>query len=56
MSNTELLNQLLNLTIWLSIKGYENYEVSISGRVRNITTKMDLKQYKTDTGHYQVVL
>ena len=44
MSNTELLNQLLNLTIWLPIKGYENYDVSISGSVRNVNTKRILKQ------------
>ena len=27
--NTELLNKLLEYTIWMPIKGYENYEISI---------------------------
>ncbi len=29
MSNIELLNKLLELTVWLSIKDYDNYEISI---------------------------
>ena len=44
MSNTELLNQLLNLTIWKTIDDYPNYEVSITGSVRNVNTKRILKQ------------
>ena len=43
MSNTELLNQLLNLTVWLPIKDYPNYEVSICGSVRNVKTKRILR-------------
>ena len=39
MSNIELLNKLLNLTVWKIIDGYENYEVSICGSVRNVKTK-----------------
>ena len=44
MSNIELLNQLLNLTIWKTIDDYPNYEVSITGSVRNVNTKRILKQ------------
>ena len=39
MNRIELLNQLLEYTIWMPIKGYENYEISICGSVRNIKTK-----------------
>ena len=31
------------ITVWLPIKNYENYEVSICGMVRNITSKRILK-------------
>ncbi len=43
MSNTELLNKLLESTIWKQIDGYDNYEVSICGQVRNIITKRILR-------------
>jgi hypothetical protein len=43
MNKLELLNQLLQLTVWQPIKGYDNYEVSICGSVRNIKTKRILK-------------
>ena len=39
MNNTELLNYLLELTIWKTIEDYENYEVPICGSVRNVKTK-----------------
>ena len=38
-----LLQQLLQLTIWLPIKVYDNYEVSICGMVSNVITKRILK-------------
>ena len=56
MSKIELLNKLLELTVWLPIKGYDNYEVSICGSVRNVTTKRILKPGITSNGYYMVVL
>jgi hypothetical protein len=56
MSRIELLNQLLQLTVWLPIKGYENYEVSISGSVRNVKTKRILKLFINCKGYYHVTL
>jgi len=55
MSNTELLNKLLELTIWLPIKDYPNYEVSICGSVRNVKTKRILRP-SIRAGYYAVVL
>ena len=43
MNSNQLLEQLLQFTVWLPIKNYKNYEVSICGMVRNITTKRILK-------------
>ncbi len=37
--NTEMLNKLLEYTIWMPIKGYDNYQISICGSVRNVKTK-----------------
>ncbi len=51
MSNIELLNQLLNLTVWLPIKDYSNYEISICGKVRNFKTKRILKNHFNNTGY-----
>ncbi len=31
MNKTELLNKLLEYSIWKQIDGYENYEISICG-------------------------
>jgi len=56
MSNIELLNQLLNLTIWKTIEDYENYEVSICCTVRNIKTKRVLKLRIGNHGYYYVLL
>ena len=56
MSNTELLNKLLNLTIRKTIDDYENYEVSISGSVRNIRTKRILNPSISSNGYYYVDL
>ena len=56
MSKIELLNQLLNLTVWLPIKDYPNYEVSICGSVRNFTTKRILKPGLSTNGYYSIVL
>ena len=55
MNNTELLNQLLSLTVWKQIDGYENYEVSICGQVRNVTTKRILRP-RIGNGYYIVNL
>ena len=49
-----LLQQLLLLTVWLPIKGYPNYEVSICGSVRNATAKNILKPIINKKGYYQV--
>ena len=43
MSKIELLNKLLELTVWLPIKDYPNYQISICGSVRNVKTKRILK-------------
>ena len=56
MNNNQLLQQLLNLTVWLPIKNYPNYEVSICGMVRNITTKRILKPIINSNGYYFVNL
>jgi hypothetical protein len=56
MSNIELLNQLLNLTIWKTIQDYENYEVSISGSVRNVKTKRILNPSIVGNGYYAIIL
>ncbi len=55
MSNTELLNQLLSITIWKQIEDYPNYETSICGQVRNITTKRILRP-RIRSGYYAVDL
>ena len=54
--NTELLNKLLEYTIWKTIDGYENYEASICGSVRNSKTKRILRPGITNSGYYFVVL
>ena len=51
-----LLEQLLNLTVWLPIKNYDNYEVSICGQVRNMITKQILKPQFRKCGYYYVNL
>ena len=52
--NTEILNQLLQLTVWMPIKGYENYEISICGQVRNVKTKRILKLRIGNNGYYNI--
>ena len=52
--NTELLNKLLEYTIWKQIDGYENYEVSICGSVRNVKTKRILHPSINLYGYYCV--
>ncbi len=54
--NTETLNKLLEYTIWLPIKDYNNYEVSICGSVRNVKTKRILKQMINSNGYYIINL
>ena len=47
----------LNLpTIWTQIKGYTNYQISICGQVKNITTNKILKNSKSNTGYFVVTL
>ena len=54
MNSKQLLEQLLLKTVWLPIKGYDNYEVSICGMVRNVITKRILKPFIGTTGYYYV--
>ena len=56
MNNNQLLQQLLQLTVWLPIKGYDNYEVSICGMVRNVNTKKILRPSICKNGYYCVNL
>jgi hypothetical protein len=56
MNRIEQLNQLLSYTIWLPIKNYENYEISICGQVRNATTKRILKLRIGNHGYYYIHL
>ena len=56
MSNTDLLEQLLSITIWKEIKGFENYEISICGQVRNAKTKRILKPHISSKGYYKIDL
>ena len=56
MNSKILLEQLLQLTIWLPIKGYDNYEVSICGMVRNVITKRILKPNINTHNYYYVNL
>ncbi len=56
ISNIELLNKLLELTVWLPIKNYPNYEVSICGSVRNVITKQILKPRIGNSGYYYIIL
>ena len=51
-----LLEQLKMITVWLPIKNYENYEVSICGMVRNVNTKRILKPSVSNVGYYYVNL
>lgn len=41
---------------WKAIEGYENYEVSTAGQVRNKSTGKILKQWKHKTGYLYVTL
>ena len=43
MNSQQLLEKLLQITIWLPINNYPNYEVSICGTVRNVNTKRVLR-------------
>ncbi len=56
MSNIELLNNLLELTIWLPIKDYPNYQISIDGRVKNIKRNRILRPTIGGNGYYHVEL
>ena len=56
MNSKRLLEQLLQLTVWLPIKNYDNYEVSICGMVRNITSKRILKNQINNHNYYHVIL
>ena len=56
MNSNQLLQQLLQLTVWLPIKGYLNYEMSICGQVKNIITNKILKLRIGTHGYYYVNL
>ena len=56
MNSKILLEQLLLKTVWLPIKDYDNYEVSICGSVRNAITKRVLKPGIDGPGYYYVDL
>ena len=56
MNSKQLLEQLLQLTVWLDIKGYENYQISICGSVRNSKTKRILQPGNNSYGYYFVNL
>jgi hypothetical protein len=42
--------------MWLPIPGFNNYEASIEGQIKNRKTKRILKQQKTRGGYYRVIL
>ena len=44
-----------HVEMWWPIKGFDNYQVSTKGRVRNVITRNILKGRKSD-GYYQVEL
>lgn len=56
MNNTELLNKLLSITIWMPINGYDNYMISICGQVRNAKTKRILIPRISKNGYYRINL
>ena len=43
----------INIEQWRLVDGYDNYEVSSFGRVRNSTTSRIMKQNLTD-GYYKI--
>ena len=45
----------VHLEMWLPVRGFDNYQVSTKGRVRNVITRNILKGRKSD-GYYQVML
>jgi hypothetical protein len=56
MSRIELLNQLLQLTVWLPINDFSNYKISLDGIVKNIKTNRILKSYANDRGYHCIEL
>ena len=56
MNSNQLLEQLKMITVWLPVKKYDNYEVSICGMVRNVITKRILKPAIDGPGYYYVNL
>ena len=56
MNSKLLLEQLKMITVWLPVKNYDNYEVSICGMVRNVKTKLILKPWICNKGYYAVGL
>ena len=56
MNSKILLEQLLQISVWLPIKNYNNYEISICGSVRNFKTKKILRPRINPTGYYIVDL
>jgi hypothetical protein len=51
MIQDEIINE-----IWRSISGYENYQVSNIGRIKNTDTGKTLKNYLDNRGYYKVCL
>ena len=47
----------INIEQWRLVDGYDNYEISSFGRVRNSTTSKIMKNYLNNkTGYYQICL
>ena len=42
--------------IWKKIKGYESYEISVTGKVRNVKTGRILKQHKKANRYFSIEL
>ena len=51
-----LLERLLQITVWLPIKNYDYYEVSICGQVKNVITNKILNPWIGNYGYYCVGL
>jgi hypothetical protein len=56
MKAKPFIYKMTNREHWLAVDGYDNYEISDYGRVRNITTKRILKPGKYGKGYSHVVL
>jgi hypothetical protein len=52
----QLCNELKLMTVWMPIKDYPNYEVSICGQVRNKNTHRVLSQWINNSNYKYVTL